>query len=415
MMARIMVWRPTWMLLLALLEVACERSQPPAVVASTAPEVSVQSVDAALIRARDFLLAKQGQDGAIRSATYAAFKDGYSLTPLVILGLQLGPLDERSRMALGRAVDFSTTLLDDQGEIRKESVYPLYAAALTTLVLSSPGNQRHRATRDRLLTHLRRRQFSGDNAWAPDDTSFGGWGYFPGVPQKPVGENHNDLLTSNLSATLLAVGALTLSGVPLEDPALRAASEFVDRCQNFAPGCSGPQCDGGFFFSPALPDGNKAGMDPGGRPVSYGSMTADGVRAALRLGRLPQDARVLAAAAWLARHFDPAHNPGAFVVGSEVRQESSYYYWTWSVAHALRALGQPTLTTTSGDVAWAPALGKELLARQAADGSWKNSYSEMRENDPIVATAFAAAALTVIRASLAGEYRSHAGWAAPAR
>jgi prenyltransferase beta subunit len=244
--------------------------------------------------------------------------------------------------------------------------YPLYALALGAIVLDAPGNERHRAARDRMLAELRRRQ--------RDD---GGWGY--------------DAADSNLSATVVAIGALVLAGVATADPALVAARGFVEGCQND---------DGGFFFSPTLADANKAGADAPGRYRSYGSMTADGVRALIRLGAPLDDPRVAAAAAWLRARFDPARNPGEFAAGDEVRRESAYYYWAWTSAHALRALG--------ADPAWGRALAAELLTRQGADGSWRNRFTEMREDDPVIATSFALAALAVARHAIAGEYRSHA-------
>jgi hypothetical protein len=120
---------------------------------------------------------------------------------------------------------------------------------------------------------------------------------------------------------------------------------------------------------------------------------------------------VVAAAAWLEQRFDPAHNPGDFPPVSEVRRESSYYYWAWTAAHALRALDRPVLHTARGDVRWAEALAAELVARQGEDGAWRSRFTEMREDDPVVATSFAMAALAVCRSVISGEHRSHAGWA----
>jgi hypothetical protein len=180
------------------------------------------------------------------------------------------------------------------------------------------------------------------------------------------------------------VGALALAGTKPDDPALRDAAGFVDRCR---------AKDGGFFFSPALPISNKAG---GFR--AYGSMTADGLRAQLRLGT-----RIDAPLAWLEQHFDPTKNPGAFAAVDEVRRESSYYYYAWSVAHAF-AHAKP------GDRRWAEALARELLARQLPDGSWRNGATEMREDDPLVATSFAVAALALCRGAITGERASHAAF-----
>jgi hypothetical protein len=180
--------------------------------------------------------------------------------------------------------------------------------------------------------------------------------------------------------------------VPLDDPALVAARGFVERCQNL-------DTDGGFFFSPALADSNKAGALEDGRYRSYGSMTADGLRALLRLGRPLSDPRVAAAAAWLERRFDAVRNPGDFPPVAEVRRESAYYYWAWSATHAARHLA---------NARWAEALAAELLRLQGPDGSWSNPASEMREDDPIIATSFAIAALAAARSVIAAEPRSHA-------
>ena len=82
-----------------------------------------------------------------------------------------------------------------------------------------------------------------------------------------------------------------------------------------------------------------------------------------------------------------------------MRRESSYYYWVWTAAHAARHLGKR---------AWAEQLAEEVLKRQGVDGSWRNDATEMREDDPLVATPFALAALGLARSLIAAEPRSHA-------
>jgi hypothetical protein len=281
-------------------------------------------------------------------------------------------------------IRFLTTLVDTSGALRAPPDgprYPLYSIALAILVLNPPENAPHHGTRDALVPLLRALQRADD----------GGWGY--------------EDRTGNISATIFAIGALALSGVPPTDPALVAARGFVERCQNLVG-------DGGFFFSPTEHDGNKAGAvdpaAPAGPFRSYGSATADGYRALTRLGLAPDHPRLVAAGAWLERHFRADRNPGDFLPIDEVRRASSYYYWVWTAAHALRALGKPVLATDSGDVRWAEALAEELLRRQRPDGSFANPASEMREDDPLVATSFAMAALAVTRSVLDGTYRSHA-------
>lgn len=381
---------------------ACGRDAPPPQQQQPSPQqpapatsaAQLAAIDQALGRGARFLIAAQRADGAIPSRTYAALKDGWSLTPLAVLALRMAPPDAATQAAYRRGVDYVATIAGPGGAIREapEVSYPLYAYAIGALVLGAPDNRRHRAVHARLLEALRTLQLSERTGWRPSDPSFGGWGYAPRPPLRTSDSLADSNLAANLSATLLAAGALVLGGAQLDDPELTAARSFVERCQNAG-------TDGGFFFSPALADSNKAGALEDGRYRSYGSMTADGLRALLRLGRPPSDPRVAAAAAWLARHFDATRNPGDFPPVAEVRRESSYYYWAWSAAHATRHLA---------NTRWAEALATELLRLQGPEGSWRNPASEMREDDPIIATSFALAALALARSVLAAEPRSHA-------
>jgi squalene-hopene/tetraprenyl-beta-curcumene cyclase len=382
-------------------------------------------IDAAMQRGAAYLLAHQGQDGAFRSAHYAAFKDGYSLSPLALLALWAAPRDEAMTAAFERGLDFVASLVTADGALRTGldgPTYPYYAisGALLALGAAGPAGERYEPTRQALIELVRARQLTEARGWTPADASYGGWGYFPGLPDRDATHGQPDArLTANLSATVFSIGALRLAGVPAEDPALQKARAFVERCQNFGEATGNPDAredarldDGGFFFSPAVPDSNKAGVagttaDGRTRYHSYGSMTADGLRALLRLGVPFDHARVQAAARWLAQHFSAEANPGAFPAGAELRRASSYYYYAWSAAHALRAVGATEIDTSAGRVHWARALAGALLARQRPDGSWANTSTELREDDPLVATPFAMAALGIARMVLTGEYRSH--------
>lgn len=372
-----------------------DRDAEPAPPEPPAPAPLVERIDAALSRAAGYVVAHQRDDGSFGGELYAAFRSGESLTPLVLAALPFASDGAAARAAYARGVDYVATRdLEELG-------YPVYALSLSTLVLNAPGNERHEAARQRYLAALRRYQLAEERGWSPDDPSYGGWSYASSLPEAPEpGARLDPRLEANLSVTVFAIGALSLGGAALDDPALARARRFVERCQNFG---TGPLDDGGFFFSPVVADSNKAGVagrEPGRvRFRSYGSMTADGVRALLRLGAPAGDPRVQAARRWLLERFDPTQNPGDFPEAAEVRRHSGYYYYAWSVAHALRALGETD---------WAAPLAEELLRRQRPDGSWKSRYGEMREDEPLVATAFAMAALAVSRSVLTAEYRSHA-------
>jgi hypothetical protein len=203
----------------------------------------------------------------------------------------------------------------------------------------------------------------------------------------------------------------------------------VKRCQNYNedPARRDPVFDdGGFFFIPDDEVQNKAGiagLDRWGRQRfrSYGTMTADGLRALVRCGLGRGHPRVTAARRWLERNFSAEDNPGEFSSDRAVLQNATYYYWTWAVTHALlatrpkssaatrsgspcpinvpvptHATTQPILPSVAPNT-WALPLAEELLRRQRADGSWVNDYTDAKEDDPLVATPWAAAALAIIR------------------
>lgn len=369
-----------WPALLALACFAAPETRPVAPV--------VPRIDAALARGRDFLLSRQSPDGAWRSETYGAFKDGYSLTPLVLSALLFAPADPRVEPAYRRGADFTATLAARTEDLS----YPVYSLAGGVLVLSVPVNARHAKARDALVAALRAHQLADENGWPPGDPSYGGFGYFGHVPRRPAAGAPTDfLLSSNLSATLFAAGALAMAGIPNDDKALQRARGFVERCQSMP--------EGGFFMTPANRLQNKADVRLEGgveRFVPYGTMTADGLRALLRLGVARDDPRVLAARAWLIARFTPSPPPGDYPPDREVQRRSAQYYWAWTSAHALMQAGVY-------ESPWPEALAADLLARQGAGGAWRNPATDLREDDPLLATSFAMAALSVARLMLTGQ------------
>jgi hypothetical protein len=78
-----------------------------------------------------------------------------------------------------------------------------------------------------------------------------------------------------------------------------------------------------------------------------------------------------------------------------VLQDGAYYYWVWAVSHALLALQVQQVNTPKGKVDWPAAFAVELLARQRADGSWTNRFTDSKEDDPLISTPWACAALAI--------------------
>src|SRR5262249_33439313 len=104
-------------------------------------------------------------------------------------------------------------------------------------------------------------------------------------------------------------------------------------------------------------------------------------------------------------------HPGEFPADRAVLRGGTYYYYAWAVAHAFLALNVREIDTPGGKVQWARALAEELIKRQRSDGSWVNSFTASREDDPLIATPLAASALAICRQMIspptALEARSH--------
>jgi squalene-hopene/tetraprenyl-beta-curcumene cyclase len=388
----------------AILLAGCHaRMYPPAPTVPPVNDDKSALVEKATARARNWLRARIGPDGAWRSETYASFRDGASLTPLALLALA----EQRTPTDFGpdvrRGTEYLAKLARPDGTIESGQhgpSYPVYTAALAVRVLSLPGAEPFRAARDAWLADLRRRQLDETLGWSPDDKEYGGWGYCHGLPRKPkAGELVPPLVESNLSATAFALDALRAAGVPADDPAYRKAMGFINRCQNLPddPSAADPRFDdGGFFFIYDDPARNKpgpAGRDGTGRERfrSYGSTTADGYRALRLCGLPPEHARVKAALGWLRRHFDGAVHSGDYPPERSGDRRALDFYYAGSLTQSLGDLPADEAR------AWAGALADGLMAQQQEDGSWQNPCKAVREDDPVLATALATAALARCR------------------
>jgi Prenyltransferase and squalene oxidase repeat len=370
------------------------------------PPSPVESIDRAIVAGTSALIGAQSPDGAWRSRTYGALKDGLSLSPTVLKALVFAPEAAGSGPARRRGAAYLAGRVDARGAIDAGPhglAFPVYSAAEASIVLSRVEGDGVGRARDAWLGLLRDWQLAEGRGWGPCDPPFGAWGDAASPSIKVEGRG-GDGADADLSSTLFAVGALRIAGVTADDPAIRRASAFVRRCQNFD-GDDPEFDDGGFFFSPTDPARNKAGeagTDRRGRVRyrSYGSATADGLRALLRCGVPPDDPRVAAARSWLERHFSPDENPGAFPPSRESDRGSTYYYYAWSLAHALRALGGRMESGPGRGTVWAEQLARELVRRQRPDGTWSNRFTASKEDDPLVATPLALGALGLCRTFL---------------
>ena len=331
-----------------------------------------RSPQEALRRGLDYLESRQESDGAWRSQNYRDMAAGYELTPIVAKALIFSG---RAKSA-ARGIEFVNAGLDTH----KPLIYPVYTAADMLLVLSRAPDPVHQKAWTKLLLSY---QLSRENGWTPQDPDYGGWGYAMKTPRKGNGD---PMAHSNLTSTCFAVGALRVGGLKEKDPSVVAARTFVQHCQS---------TQGGFFSAPVVAGQvsmndalNKAG--PG---VPYGSASADGVRCLLRCGAGLDDPALRRGVEWMLRHFDPLKHSGDFPTTRYEDRDSLYFYYVWSTAHALAGLQRSGDKTQRAELA--AKVSARLLELQQLDGSWRNPLGATREDDPLVATPMALAALAL--------------------
>jgi prenyltransferase beta subunit len=316
-----------------------------------------------LRRAAEYLWRQQDPDGGFHSSTYGLLRSGQSLTPFVLNALLDVPesIVPRPAGAIDRALGFikkNTNVDGALGLMDETSVdYPNYATALAITVMTKVSAPRGDIAR--MVDQLRAQQFSEANGWKRDDPAFGGWG-MGGSLRRPPNAGHVDI-----SMTRFVLEALNASGVPASDRAMKSALIYLERSQN---------ADGGFYFSPVNPEINKAGEE-NGRYVSYATATADGALALRAAGITETDDRIVKAIAWLRSHHQPDRAPGFETSPDPFWGQGLRFYYAHVISRIL------------------PDSPIELPP-QYDDGSFHNPNKLVKEDDPLIATAFA---LSVLR------------------
>lgn len=340
------------------------------------------SVKAAANLGLHWLLQQQDEDDGWHSETYGNMRGGAGNTALALAALAEWPegTEVATETAYERGVRFLTTKADAQGLARPPTEIADYPVLTTALLLSALSRRPMADTeelRQRLCQGLLAVQRGGANEWPEDDPDFGGWGMTG--DHAPDAESSSP---SNISATAAALYALD-SQQALTPAACKNALKFLERCQ-------WPDKDdenaGGFAFTARPEDPlNKAGSRETEtglvRAHPYSTTTCDGVSALVACGVTRKDRRLSTSLDWLSRNADSNDaRPPNF-------RKGLMFYEAQAWADVCRAINDPRLL---------PAHDRHvqsLLNSQQSDGSWVNSQVDMREDDPLIATAFALRAL----------------------
>lgn len=313
-----------------------------------------------LRKAAQYLWAQQSKDGGFHSSTYGLLRSGQSLTPFVLDALLDVPetVLRAPAGAIDRALAFVKRNTSAEGTLGRmdESAadYPNYATALAVTVMVKARRSGRERDIAPMVAQLRAQQFSETNGWKREDAPYGAWG-MGGPLHRPPDAGHVDL-----SMTRFVLEALQAAGVPASDPVMTRALAYLERSQNI---------DGGFYFSPVNPEINKAG-EANGRFASYGTATADGVLALRAAGIPDTDDRIAKAIMWLKDHHQPDRAPGFDAPPHQSWGSGLRFYYAAAISR-----------TIPGSLI--------LLPPQGNDGSFRNSNNLVKEDDPLIATAFA--------------------------
>lgn len=315
---------------------------------STPPRASAPPPE--LARGVDWLVARQTPDGSWRSDTYDAYSEGPILTAAVLWALALCPEGSVPRDVLDRGEAYLRRSITPAGKL--ESISPIYATSLAILALVRLRDAEDRDVQ-RMARWLISVQLAEPMGWTREDRAYGGWDRQGDWARKP------NLTQADLSMVAFVLEALAAARISEEDPVWERALTFVSRCQ---------QSDGGFVATP-VPE--HAWVNKAGEGRSYGTATCDGVRALLACG-----APAEASGAWLDAH--PSTDVPAGLNAEWT--EGLRYYHAYVHSSVRRLRGQPV------DLSW-------LAALQRPDGAWANPQPLMKEDDPLIATLLAVAAL----------------------
>ncbi|MEP7218063.1 MAG: prenyltransferase/squalene oxidase repeat-containing protein [Bacteroidota bacterium] len=351
-----------------------------------------------LQRACAYLWKEQSPDGSWKSAHYAVMRSGQTLTPFILNTLLDIPerIVPRPDGAVDKALDFIKANTDNRGVLGlRDSLileYPNYSTAYALRCLLKANRPQDKPLIEKMVKYLASEQYNESRGFDSLSPAYGGWGF--GALRLPPGDpGHMDL-----SHTRRCLEAMRESGYG-DQSLYNRARIFLLMVQRHPldmrpqpgalPGARKANgYDGGFYFSPVVPDANKGKVDSsnGAEFRSYATATCDGVLSLLAAGVPANDERVMAARRWLELH-PRLELPEGIPEGDPAAWDVAMHYYHLSVRSEVYArLGWP------GD--WRTKIIGILSREQLEDGRFENQEGVlMKEDDPLLATAHATIAL----------------------
>jgi len=320
---------------------------------------------------------------------------------LKAMAFLLNNVQPDGRIADGKGYDnYKTSLAVSALTALPESNYRSALDNIAKRKLLAEGKKKGPLTREKLMSSVRdwfgKQQAQESNGYDKNkDPNYGGQGY-GGVPMH------------DLSNSQFAMDAMHGLGIRQGHPFFNRMEIFVNRTQNLravndlTDKAKFPelknfavQDDGGFGYAPAVSKSAEIRTADGKKfAKSYASITAAGLKTLIQLGVKKDDIRVQGAKAWLSNNYSLEKNTGLDVPGESSKGSQGLYYFYWTFAKAMSALGDKTMSLKDGtEINWAEQVAGKLKSLQREDGSWLNEQDRWQEGDPYLVTSYCLVAL----------------------
>jgi squalene-hopene/tetraprenyl-beta-curcumene cyclase len=264
-----------------------------------------------------------------------------------------------------------------------------YVTSINVMALvEAKQDAKYKAIIGDAVDFLKKLQWDEGDGKNPESDFFGGAGY-------------DSKSRPDLSNTQTFLDALKAAGVSKDDPAVKNALVFVNRCQNIKGETNDRPWaklidDGSFIYTPATGGATKVVDQPleNGALPGYGSMTYAGVKSMIYAGVGKDDPRIKKAYQWIQANYSVDKNPGM----PDVRAEWGLFYYYHTMAKSLDTLGVDYVVDTKGvKHDWRKDITEALAKRQRPDGSFTNTTDRWMEGDPNLVTGYALMALSYCR------------------
>ena len=355
-------------------------------------------------KACDFLWAQQREDGGWHSDIHGLMRSGQSLTPFVLYALMnvpdsIYPMPKKNVEAAFTFIRQNVNGFGVLGQADPDFIdYPNYATSYALMALIKYDKAEDANLIKKMINYLVSEQYVEYRGITEDSYAYGSWG----IGEETLRDGFYGQL--DLSHTRRVLQALRMAGhedtltyskarvflrLLQKDPTEKRTQPNIEEDDTAA-----VFFDGGFYFSPTALDQNKAGQEPASTTFqahyrSYATATCDGILALLAAGARVDSASIRAAKLWLAK------NPAIEAPQGIPEEQPGEWDKVLKLYHAYVRAEVYNALDWSGN--WKIAMQTWLASEQQPDGRFMNPYGgPNKENDPVLATAFAIIAVNNI-------------------